>query len=195
MALIARSSIRRLLILIASLAVITPLSWKAGQLVAHRKAEAARRDRLEESRSLMEEQRPYLRVGSQIPDFPLLQAEDGARTSLYQALPAGGAMVLAAPGCPNCETTLQLIQSAIKNATRARRVILVASESSEALRDWRSQRGLEIPFYSDAERFIEGDQEFTVIPFVVVIAPDHTIRETCAGGKSESEYVTMLEEK
>jgi len=188
----ARRYLPRVLILIGSVAVIAPLSWTAGEMFARRKAEAARRGEFEESRLTMEGQRAYFRVGSQFPSFSLLNAEDGSGSSLYGELPDGGIMIFVSPDCPNCEAIVQTIQAAIKRTTHARRAILVASDPIEVLREWRKQHDLDIPCFTDTDRFVESEYEYTVIPFMVLLTADHVVRENSTGGWSEDEYVERL---
>jgi len=187
-----RQYIRRGLILIVMIATVGPISWKAGELFARRKAEATRQGEFEESRRLMEEQRDYIRAGAVFPDFALIDAEDSSTTSLHDQLRGGGMMVFVSPDCSSCDAILATICRGLGQVTASRPICFVADLPIETLRDWSGRHELKLPCFQDRDRFIVSAYDYTIIPFMVFINDRFEIVDYSTGGWSESDYARML---
>lgn len=184
--------VRRGAMLIVMVAVVAPLSWKAGELLSRRKAEAARQSEFEESRQLMEEQRDYLRVGATFPDFSLINAADSSVTSLRDQLRGGGMMVVVSPECPSCDEALETIRRGIARVADSPRICIVADSPLQIIREWIARHEVSFPCFQDRDRFIGSAYEYTVIPFVVLINNRFEIEEYSTGGWSAEDYARML---
>lgn len=120
---------------------------------------------------------PLIAAGDEFPDVALV-AESGEPAGSRELLTrTGGVVLFVEPGCPACGEAVAVWQSML-DAGRldGLPVIGVSGSSPGALAQYRADKGLTFPVYSDPERVFLRDYEVTAVPFTVIVDATGAVR-------------------
>ena len=121
-------------------------------------------------------------------------AADGG-TADTGALTRDGAIVLFMRfDCPACGMTVDRWRAEVtEGALAGVPIIGIASDPVDAIAPYREAKAVPFPVYSDPDRAFIEEHGVSSVPFIVVVGPDGTIRETALGFRPNADFARMRE--